>query len=389
MTLVAADGAYGGPTRVALNQADALQGYSHSVRIAAPSRGLPLENHEYLGVPARFFRARFLPRVGFAGTFSPRFLIWLIRHIRTVDVVHVHLGRDLVSLPTGWIAKVSRVPYVAQTHGMITPKGGGIALRTFDWMFTRPVLRSAGSVLCLNDRETADIAAVEPTSATRVLANGVPAACETDDHVEPADVHRAPEVLFLARMHERKRPDLFGQAARLLLDAGTDAQFTLVGPEEGAEVDVDEIIAEMRARGISSLQRSGPVAPADVTRRMSSADVYVLPAAREPFGMTVVEACSAGLPVVVMADSGLAPFVRENDCGIVVDEATPEALGAAMKRLIDDPQMRRRMGDSGRRAVAQRYGMDAIVRDLEEIYQAMIGTDHSGRKADTRARTAS
>ena len=137
-----------------------------------------------------------------------------------------------------------------------------------------------------------------------------------------------PEVLFAARMHPRKRPLAFVEMAKALLDAGVDARFTLVGPDEGEG-------AALRAalKGDSRISWEGALAPAAIPRRMAAASVYVLPSVREPYPMSVLEAMSVGLPVVVTDDCGLAPLVERTHCGIVTDPEVP-ALAAAVESIL-------------------------------------------------------
>src|SRR3954447_13784606 len=101
VSLVDPDGSYGGPTRVAVNQARALIERGHEVTLVAAHSGFHGQvPDEVQGVPARLFPARRLvPRTGFAGIASVGMLRYLRHAVRAVDVCHLHLARDLVTLP--------------------------------------------------------------------------------------------------------------------------------------------------------------------------------------------------------------------------------------------------------------------------------------------------
>jgi hypothetical protein len=106
VTLVSPNGEYGGPVRVASNQSSALRDAGHSVVLAASQRPHPVTPVEVNGVPVRLFRARLmLPRSGFAGLTAPSMLWRFFRNRQSFDVVHVHVARDLVTLPVALIAK--------------------------------------------------------------------------------------------------------------------------------------------------------------------------------------------------------------------------------------------------------------------------------------------
>jgi glycosyltransferase involved in cell wall biosynthesis len=180
-------------------------------------------------------------------------------------------------------------------------------------------------------------------------------------------------VLFLARLHSRKRPALFAQAAFALLKNGVRARFAIVGPAEGAEVDVDRVIREARMQGFGDgeLRREPAVPPERARDRMKAASVYVLTAEKEPFGMTIIEALSVGVPVVICSDGGLADFVREHECGIVTNDSVDD-VAKAIDDLISDPSMAQEMGCRGRDAVNSSYGIDRVARVLDATYRAVV-----------------
>ena len=361
VTLLSPDGAYGGPARVALNQGAELINRGHDVIVAAAARGYPDLPTESNGVPLRLFAARRLvPGTGFAGLGAPALNRWFGRNLTDFDVVHIHFGRDLVVLPAAAAARRRKIPYVLQTHGMVTPSGHPLA-PTLDALWTRKVLRDAGTVFYLTDREREQLVAVANGQLRLVqLGNGVP------DY--PGVLHRrgTPEVLFAARMHPRKRPIAFVDMAKTLLDAGVDARFTLIGPDEG-EGDLVRAAIQDEPR----ITWEGALDPAAVPRRMAAASVYVLPAVREPYPMSVLEAMSVGLPVVVCDDCGLAPLVEGTRCGIVTEPAVA-ALVAAVESILADPSRARAMGDRGREAVHTQLSMRAVGDLLLETYAKLV-----------------
>jgi hypothetical protein len=166
----------------------------------------------------------------------------------------------------------------------------------------------------------------------------------------PVDGSGTPEVLFAVRMHPRKRPLAFVEMAKALLDAGVDARFTLVGPDERED-------AALRAalKGDSRISQEGALAPAAIPRRMAAASVFVLPSVREPYPMSVLEAMSVGLPVVV-TDDWAAPLVDRTHCGVVTDPEA-RALAAAVESILADRSLARAMGERSRETVRTELGM--------------------------------
>lgn len=360
VALLSPDGAYGGPARVALNQCAELRARGHDVTLAAATRGYPVVPTERDGVPLRLFDARMMfPGMGLPGISAPGLMRWFRRSVSGFDVVHIHFGRDLVSVPVAAAARRHGIPYVLQTHGMVIPSGHPLSA-PLDAMWTRKLLRAAKAVLYLTAQEHDQLVSVAKTPLRLVpLNNGVP---EYPEPVVPRGSN-PPEVIYLARMHARKRPMVFVGMARALLAQGVDARFTLIGPDEGEGSRLrSELVGERR------ICWEGSLTPEEVPARLARADVFVLPSVREPYPMSVLEAMAVGLPVVLHADCGLAPMVDAARCGIVVDGSS-DVFAAAVKSILADRGAGRAMGDRGRTAARMDFGMDSIGDRLMDVYQ--------------------
>ncbi|MFD4179656.1 glycosyltransferase [Rhodococcus sp. NPDC058514] len=359
--MISPDGAYGGPARVALNQSAELIRRGTTVTLAAGTRGYAAAPTVIDGVPVRLFTARtMLPGAGFAGLGAPGLGRWFRRHRTDFDLVHVHLGRDLVVLPLAVAARRYGIPYALQTHGMVVPSDHPLA-PVVDGVWVRKVLRTAGAVFYLTPREREQLVRVAGESLRLTqLGNGVP------DYPSGADTG-TPEVLFAARMHPRKRPIAFVEMARILLDGGADARFTLIGPDEGEGGAVRAAIA-----GDERIVWEGAIAPASVPRRIAAAVVYVLPSVQEPYPMSVLEAMSVGRPVVVSNDCGLAPMITRTGSGIVTDPSVP-ALADAVESLLTDRSLARDMGRRGRETAHREFGMAAVGDRLVAVYANLAG----------------
>ena len=130
------------------------------------------------------------------------------------DIVHVHFGRDLVVLPVAVAARRRRIPYVLQTHGMVVPSRHPLA-GPLDAVWTRKLLRDARAVLYLTEQERRTARGGRSRALRLVpVGNGVP------DYPPAGRPPGPPEVLFVARMHARKRPLAFVEMAKALLDEG-------------------------------------------------------------------------------------------------------------------------------------------------------------------------
>ncbi|GHH86144.1 glycosyl transferase family 1 [Streptomyces sulfonofaciens] len=366
VTLHSPTGAFGGPVRVALNLAKGLAARGHEPRLVALADGFPgPPPTEVEGVPARLYPARRVLPLGFSGLTSPALLAGAGRLVRGADVVHVHLARDLVTLPVALAALRARRPLVLQTHGMVDPSGRASA-RLLDALAVRRVLRSADRLLYLTDHERGALEEVAgPFARARAvrLVNGVPA---QDAGAAPAG---PPRILYAARLQERKRPRDFVAAAPEVLRGNPAAEFVVAGPDEGELTAVRALADEL---GLAhKVLFPGPLTGAQMLTELRRAHVYVLPSVDEPFPMSVLEAMAVGTPVVVTRSNGLASDVAKAAAGRVVADA--DGIAGAVLDLLD-PDTRRAASAAARALSAEAFSMDAVLDTLLGEYERVRAT---------------
>lgn len=114
----------------------------------------------------------------------------------------------------------------------------------------------------------------------------------------------------------------------------------------------------------------GPVTPLDEEWRKAS--IAAVPSRFEPFGLVIVEAMAAGLPVVCSAAKyGPLEIVENEVNGLLVKRKDPAKLADALARLMDDPQLRHKLADAGR-TTAARYEPDQIVGKHVELFERLL-----------------
>jgi glycosyltransferase involved in cell wall biosynthesis len=365
LTFVGPGNPFGGPTRVAMNQAEELRRRGHEVTVvaaqpSAASRGT-WKATDVVGFDSRSLSRR----IGFAGIVSVPLSRYLWKHVRDFDVVHVHMSRDLVTMPAAMIARMRGVPYVLQTHGMIDASSKRSA-KVLDALATRRIISGARKVFVLTPREMDDIKALMGTRrVTReLLPNGIRV---RDDVAQMPTRDAIPEVLFCSRLHRRKRPLAFVQAAVELLREGIAARFVVAGPDEGELLAVEDMLDEAgRPEGIAV---EPALEPEDVGARLARCSFMVLPSVDEPFPMIILESLAAGRPVVITESCGLAEFVRSSSCGVVVAPDDQLELTSSIRDLITNPSELREMADRGIAAVRNDMSIDRVVDQLIGTYE--------------------
>jgi glycosyltransferase involved in cell wall biosynthesis len=175
---------------------------------------------------------------------------------------------------------------------------------------------------------------------------------------------RAPLALALGRLHPNKGFDLLLEA----LAATRDITLWIAG---------DGPLRPRLERLATRLGINGRVCflgwREDVPRLLATADLLVCPSLHEPLGNVVIEAWSAGLPVVATASDGPAALIRDGENGILVPlpgsrGGGPQALADAIERVCADPALRARLGEAGRRAYQAEFTEPIVVAGYRRFF---------------------
>jgi glycosyltransferase involved in cell wall biosynthesis len=126
-------------------------------------------------------------------------------------------------------------------------------------------------------------------------------------------------------------------------------------------------------------------AAGDLVDAYHGCDFFVLPSRHEPFGIVVLEAWSAGKPVIATAVGGLRDLIADGDTGLLVPPGEPAALAGALRRLLVSGDLRRRLGEAGRALAGKQYSWGRIAAETEHIYEA--AATHAGVETETLATT--
>jgi phosphatidyl-myo-inositol alpha-mannosyltransferase len=139
------------------------------------------------------------------------------------------------------------------------------------------------------------------------------------------------------------------------------------GPERPA---LERLVIQL---GLDHVHFIGYVPAADLPDLFAAADIFCAPATyAESFGIVLIEALAAGLPIVAAANAGYAGLLRAHPGNLLAPPGDDRALAGAIAALIDAPGYRRQLRDRNR-AAAQRYSWDVVGDELMTIYQRMPG----------------
>ena len=311
---------------------EALRAEGVEVDVVSPARfrhfGIAYGHGVAGNLRAAPWKATLLP--AFLGSFAAA----ARRAARGADLVHAHW------IPSGLAALATGKPYVLQVWGT------DVELARRAPALARPVVRRAATVVAAST-ELAERA--RGLGARRVRV--VPAGVRIPDRVVEPD--EPPHVLFLGRLSPEKGILEF-------LEATEGLPRVVVG---------DGPLRDRVADGV------GAVPHHEVGAYLDRAAVVCCPSRREGYGVQAREAMAHGRPVVATAVGGLPDAVEDGETGLLVPPEDVPSLRAALERLLGDPDLRRRLGETARTRAVERVALAAAARATIDVYRdALDGT---------------
>jgi L-malate glycosyltransferase len=342
---------FGGGERHLADLSHSLANLGHEV-YAASVPGSPL-----------WSELSFLPRANtFALSNYVKNLTGLAAFVRAnrIDIVHAHAARDyhLASLA---VRLASRARLVLTRHALFPLRG-----------INRHLLSGAGRVI-----------AVSHAVANSLRGNGVVAPAKITVIYNGIDIDRfapsiAPACEFpvvvgtVGHLAPIKGQDVFLRAAALISARHQGVKFVVIGEDKSPRMDHRKSLENL----VTELELGENVAMPgwtdDIPGALASLTVFVSAARSEPFGLSIVEAMAAGLPVVAAASEGASEIIEDGVTGKLVPVDDPESLAAAVIELLDDAIERSRLGHNAMMAARRQYSLERMAHDTERVYREAL-----------------
>jgi glycosyltransferase involved in cell wall biosynthesis len=368
---------FGGPPQSILGLCKALVQTGTDVEVftttANPGGELPanVTGTCYDGVPVRYFPID-----------APRLLLGSRALWRALDaaapqrdVIHVHGLFNATSWAAAHVARRHRRPLVVSVRGMLQPAAlrHHRARKSAAWkLFDHRTVSQAAMLHCTSNEERKSIEGLTHLRSV-VVPNPVNVASDDVTDMERSELRRRLEipdeariVLFLGRLHVIKRLDLLGAAFARVARRVPDAYLVIAGGGEAARALVESPAGAVAKR----IRWVGPVYHRNRDVLLSTASVLALCSDSENFGMSVAEALSAGVPVVVtqtcpweiVERAGAGRWVRQD----------ADAIAEALLDVLRDRNQALEMGVRGRALAAQHFAPGLIAERWRNVY-AQLG----------------
>ncbi|HSC91319.1 MAG TPA: glycosyltransferase family 4 protein [Gaiellaceae bacterium] len=247
------------------------------------------------------------------------------------DVVHAHW------LPLAAVGLATGKPVVVQLWGT------DVELARRAPLLARALLRRVRLVVCASST-LADAARELGARQVRVIPSGVGIPERVGEEDEP------PFVLYAGRLSPEK-------GVTELVTAADGMPLVVAG---------DGPLRDRVPGALGFLPRH------DLEPLYERCAVVACPSYREGFGVACAEAMAHGKPVVASAVGGLRDLVVDGETGLLVPPGDVDALRGALRRLLDDRELRRRLGEAGRRRATERLSWDGVVAALTAAYREAL-----------------
>lgn len=183
------------------------------------------------------------------------------------------------------------------------------------------------------------------------------------------------EILCVGRLCPAKGQHILLKAVEKLVREGRDVRLRFVG--DGP--DRAGLEAAVAARDLGeAVALEGPVNPDRIRDFYAAADVFALASFAEGIPVVLMEAMAMEIPCVTTYVAGIPELIRDGEDGLLVYPSDVDGLSEALRRLMDDHELRRRLGPAGRRRVLDRYNLDTNTPRMAEVFRRRMGESGGG-----------
>lgn len=382
----------GGPifSTLALTQLITLN--NHHVTTLTTPLGLSREDSERVifNTPTQLSPGHevvYQPYSGYAHfTWSPATLRWLSKHAKEFDLLILHGIWNFPLLAAAWICQRQGLPYLLYPHGTlyketVTLRSGG-KKRIMLKLFVRRMLSRAARVVFTTSDEAQKVqnflklnlnAVVLPNIVDHKEFDNLPTRGALRQELGIPSDHAV--LLHLGRIATKKGLSTTVDVLARLLAAKHKVSLLIVGGDEAGQRAALELQA--KSLGISAnLHFAGLLDRQQTLQALADSDIFILPSLSENFGMAVVEAMLARVPVVISDYVGLAPDVAAADAGVVVPLSGGAAgFADAVGKLLDVHEYRQNLGAAGREFAIANYSNSAVSGQLELLLSDVLAEE--------------
>lgn len=291
------------------------------------------------------------------------FLIWeYIR--RGMELLHCH-GAYPAAYVGASAGRILGVPLIVRPHGADILPGEWIRQDPRLEQRMRSSLLAADRIVAQGESLAAELGALGiPKARVEIIHNGV-----RRNPTPPVQQTGGPPYFFsVGSLSQKKGYDILLKAFHILSAEFPEMQLAIAG--SGSQYPELTALAEKLSLS-RRISWKGQIEGAEKERLLAGALAYVCPSRREPFSNALLEAMARGLPIVATAVGGNAEMLEDGKNALLTPPENPDAMAAAMRRMIQDAKLRRQLGPAAFERAGQ-FDWESMVDKYENLYQRVV-----------------
>lgn len=274
-------------------------------------------------------------------------LLMTHRYVLCYLAITCHGIGFLKDAPFVLLCKLFRRKIIIHQHN----KGMSKDLDRWPYRWLLPLCYKDAKVILLSWHLYPDIEKVVPKENVMICPNGI----KINDNVnlnenekkDKDSANKVPKLLFLSNLIESKGVIVLLDALKILADKGYSFQCDFIGGET-KEIDAKRFAEEVDKRKINrQVVYQGRKYGAEKEEVFSKADMFVFPSMEDCFPLVLLEAMEHRLPIVTTTEGAIPDEVTDGENGVISERNNSESLADCIKKLLDNPELRNKMGEVG------------------------------------------
>ncbi len=371
----------GGQGVVAYNLAMEMGKRGNEIRVFSTSHDLHQRNEKLLHNTTVYYYGSIFSI--YSARFSPGGFLKPLK--QNLDIVHCHGPAPFMDFASILYKKVKKAPLVVTYHAEPSAYGyGSIIRRTGFQLYRRMVsilLSQADLIISPSEYFIEESRLKDYRSKVVVIPNGI--------NLENFEIKESKEearkrlnlpldrrlLLFINALLPQKGPDILVKSMRKVIKRVPKAYLILVGKGEMRK-ELEDMAIREGIRG--HVKFTGFIEEKEKPFYYKASDIFVLPSTRrhESFGIVNLEAMASGVPIVASRIGGVPDVVKHRENGLLVPPKDPDALAETLIYLLENEDLRKRMGEKGK-AIVKSYTWEKVAERTEKVYKQLLGENAS------------
>ena len=283
------------------------------------------------------------------------------------DVIHVNNLPFLTTFQSMRVARKLGKRGVVHVHGVIGERGSilNFAQRTYIHTIGHTVFKDTTKVICLTLHDAIKIRRYGcPAEKIRIIPNGVDV-----DKFRPEGDEVESLILWVGRFVQEKGLEYLIKGLHIVAKKQPAVKLAMTG--DGPLLPKIQRIVK-RYKLTENVIFLGLRSREEIPSIINKASIYALPSLNEGMPYALLEAMACGKPVVGSDIPGISDVITHGQNGLLIPPRNSEALANAILKLLDDGNLRRRLGRNARRLMVEKYSWNIITNKIEKVYYEAI-----------------